>query len=73
MHLTDELTQPTSPSVMILRHQPKSSSCRATSKVLLTDADIEAFIQALIKDQQTFASREAWMRTQEAALQASAR
>ena len=39
----------------------------------LPDADIEAFTQALIKDQQTFASREAWMRTQEAALQASAR
>ena len=41
--------------------------------MLLTDADIEAFIQALIKDQGTFASREQWMRTQAAALQATTR
>ena len=65
--------RPTSPCVMILRRQPESSSCSASSKVLLTDADIEAFIQALIKDQGTFASREQWMRTQAAALQATNR
>ena len=41
--------------------------------MLLTDADIEAFIQALIKDQGTFASSEQSMRTQAAALQATTR
>ena len=39
----------------------------------LPDADIEAFTQALIKDQETFASREQWMRTQATALQAVTR
>jgi hypothetical protein len=33
---------------MILRRQPKSSSCSASSKVLLPEADIEAFTLALI-------------------------
>ena len=65
--------RPTSPCVMILRRQPESSSCSASSKVLLPDADIEAFTQALIKDQETFANRAQWMRTQAAALQATNR
>ena len=39
----------------------------------LPDADIEAFTQALIQDQETFASREQWMRTQEAALMGTPR
>jgi hypothetical protein len=38
----------------------------------LPDADIEAFTQALIKDHESFASREQWMRTQAAALNAAA-
>ena len=46
---------------------------QCSSKVLLTDADVEAFTQALIKDQETFANREQWMRTQAAALQATNR
>jgi catechol 2,3-dioxygenase len=37
------------------------------------DAEIEAFTQALIQDQKTFASREQWMRTQAAALQVTTR
>jgi len=37
----------------------------------LPDADIEAYTQALTQDQQTFASREEWMRAQAAALQAA--
>jgi hypothetical protein len=39
----------------------------------LPDADIEALTQALIQDQETFASREQWMRTQAAALQVTPR
>jgi len=46
---------------------------QCSSKVLLTDADVEAFTQALIKDQETFANRAQWMRTQAAALQATNR
>ena len=46
---------------------------QCSCKVLLTDADVEAFTQALIKDQETFANREQWMRTQAAALQATNR
>jgi hypothetical protein len=39
----------------------------------LPDADIEAFTLELIKDQESFASREQWMRRQAAALQATPR